>query len=156
MAGNRADRVEELVAWFQEWQRCINDVDLDAARAMFDGNVVGFGTHKPLLIGIEELANEQWATIWGSITGFRFLLDESWTWQAADGLSGWGICPWSSTGYASDGTTFDRPGRATILFARTSTTDPWQAVHTHISLAPGVPQQTFGRRGGGDRAAANG
>ncbi|MBD8507407.1 nuclear transport factor 2 family protein [Hoyosella sp. G463] len=155
MPHHQVGQVDELIAWFRAWETCINAVDLDAARRMFHRDVVGFGTHKPLLLGIDELANRQWAAIWGSMSGFRFLLDESRTWQAPDGLSGWGICPWTSTGYAADGTAFPRPGRATVLFARQAMDDPWLAVHTHISLAPGVPQRTFGPGGEGERPAVS-
>ncbi|WP_278313801.1 YybH family protein [Lolliginicoccus levis] len=156
MPPHGVEKVDDLIAWFRDWEQHINNVDLDAARTMFHSEVVGFGTHKPLLLGIDELANKQWAAIWGSMSGFRFLLGESRTWQAPDGLTGWGICPWTSTGYAEDGTAFPRPGRATVLFARGSMEDPWLAIHTHISLAPGVPQRTFGPGGEGDRSTVGG
>ena len=54
------------------------------------------------------------------------------------------VAPWTSTGIAEDGSRFDRPGRATIVVRRTATDAAWFGVHTHFSLARGVPQQSFG------------
>ena len=56
------------------------------------------------------------------------------------------IVPWTSTGIAEDGTRFPRPGRATIVLERSQPGAPWVGVHTHFSLARGVPSSTFGRR----------
>jgi len=43
------------------------------------------------------------------------------------------IVPWDSLGVDRDGTTFSRPGRATLLLVRR---ERWVAVHSHFSLAP--------------------
>jgi len=44
-----------------------------------------------------------------------------------------------------DGTPFDRPGRATIVLAR-QPDGRWLGVHSHMSLARGVPQDSHGQR----------
>ena len=51
-----------------------------------------------------------------------------------------------STGIASDGVRFSRPGRVTVVFGRKDAAQPWQGVHTHLSLNRGVPQQSHGQR----------
>jgi len=43
------------------------------------------------------------------------------------------VAPWDSLGVNRDGTTFPRPGRATLLLVRR---ERWVAVHSHFSLAP--------------------
>jgi len=48
-----------------------------------------------------------------------------------------------STGYARDGTGYDRQGRATVAFAREQVADDWVARHTHMSLFRDVPTQSF-------------
>jgi hypothetical protein len=48
-----------------------------------------------------------------------------------------------STGYRQDGTPYDRPGRATIVFVRDRVGAPWLAQHTHLSLFRDVPTRSF-------------
>jgi ketosteroid isomerase-like protein len=55
------------------------------------------------------------------------------------------IAPWTSTGFHEDGAPFDRPGRATIALAR-QPDGRWLGVHSHMSLARGVPQDSHGKR----------
>jgi ketosteroid isomerase-like protein len=52
---------------------------------------------------------------------------------------------WTSTGFYEDGMPFDRPGRATIVLAR-QPDGRWLGVHSHMSLARGVPQDSYGKR----------
>lgn len=130
--------------WFVEWEQLIRAVDYAGARRLFDQEVVGFGTYMRLVHGIDELVDAQWRSIWGRISDFRFDLDSLATRTSPDGLSGSGICLWSSTGYDADRRAFVRPGRATVLLTRSTLDAPWLGVHTHLSLVPGTPQQTFG------------
>jgi ketosteroid isomerase-like protein len=48
-----------------------------------------------------------------------------------------------STGYQKDGTTYDRPGRATVVFERDADDAPFIARHTHMSLFRDVPTRSF-------------
>ena len=54
------------------------------------------------------------------------------------------VAPWTSTGYHPDGTTFDRPGRATMVFLQGD--EGWTCVHSHMSLNRGVPQTSHADR----------
>jgi hypothetical protein len=54
------------------------------------------------------------------------------------------VAPWTSTGFHVDGSRFDRPGRATIVFHRHD--GRWLGVHSHLSLNRGVPQSSHGNR----------
>lgn len=133
-----------ITGWFEEWGRLIAAVDYAGARALFRPDVVGFGTFQRTVSGLDALEAGQWRAIWGAISGFTFHTAQLVSGVSGDGCTGWGACPWSSTGYHEDGGAFDRPGRATVLLARATPADPWLGVHTHISLAPGTPQRTFG------------
>lgn len=133
-----------ISGWFEQWNRLIGEVDYNRARELFDTDVLGFGTHRRLLRGIDELEKEQWRSIWGRITGFTFDLGSMETGVSDDGLTGWGLSLWTSTGYHEDGSTYERPGRVTVLLSRDESDNPWRAIHTHLSLAPGTPPQTFG------------
>jgi hypothetical protein len=48
-----------------------------------------------------------------------------------------------STGYRQNGTPYDRPGRATVVFGRDDVSAAWLAQHTHLSLFRDVPTQSF-------------
>jgi hypothetical protein len=65
---------------------------------------------------------------------------------SADRLTAAGMVVFGSTGYGEDGTPYDRPGRATVVFGRSAIGEDWVAQHTHFSLFPGVPPRSFGKR----------
>lgn len=138
---------DEIAAWFNEWDGYVRAVDFASARRLFHPEAVGFGTYMEYVRGLDELERRQWRSIWGTIEGFRFLTDRLICGVSSDGRQAWGIVPWTSTGFHEDGSTFERPGRATVLFVRESPDDGWQAIHTHISLSPGTPQRSHGNRG---------
>jgi ketosteroid isomerase-like protein len=138
---------EDLRIWFTQWAEYVRARDFESARALFHPDVIGFGTHMRVVSGLDNLERDQWRSVWGTIEDFVFLTDDLHASVSGDGLQAWAVVPWSSTGFLEDGSTFDRPGRATVIFVRDSVDDEWQAVHTHISLAPGTPQRSFGRRG---------
>ena len=54
------------------------------------------------------------------------------------------VAPWTSTGYHEDGSRYDRPGRATMIFHREGVR--WICVHSHMSLNRGVPQASHADR----------
>jgi hypothetical protein len=51
-----------------------------------------------------------------------------------------------STGLHQDGSRFSRPGRATVTLMRTTLDAPWLGTHTHVSLTPGTPAPSYGKR----------
>lgn len=132
--------------WFSEWGSQVASVDYISARKLFHSDVIGFGTYMDVVRGLEHLENRQWRSIWPTIEGFRFLVDELVSDVSGDGKHAYGIVPWTSTGFHADGSSYERPGRATVLFTRSETNEPWRAIHTHISLAPGTPQTSHGNR----------
>lgn len=137
------DSLEPQREWFREWERHVRACDFESARPLFHDTVSGFGTFAAIVVGREALEREQWRNVWPSISGFRFELDK--LRGAVSGETAWAAVPWSSTGYHEDGTAFDRPGRATVIFRREG--GRWLGVHTHFSLAPGTPARSFGQRG---------
>ena len=131
-------------AWFETLQRCVRSVDYETARGIFAPDVVSFGTRAAIVSGLDALQAEQWSGVWPHITDFTF--DRTSLHVAGDGESVWAAVVWTSTGYHEDGTPFERPGRATVTFARRD--GRWVATHTHFSLKPGTPQRSYGRRAG--------
>lgn len=136
----------EIKAWFDEWGSYVASVDFEAARKLFHPEVIGFGTYMEYVRGLDALEEQQWRSIWGTISDFRFLTDRLICGVSGhDGLQSWGITPWNSTGFDENGAPYERPGRATVLFLRDNSDAPWLAIHTHISLSPGTPQRSHGR-----------
>ena len=143
----------EIKAWFDAWSDHVAAVDFAAARPLFHPDVVGFGTYMDYVHGLDALEQQQWRSIWGTIADFRFATERLLCGVSArgalgaghDGLQAWGVTPWTSTGFHADGSPYERPGRATVIFVRASPDAPWLAIHTHISLSPGTPQRSHGR-----------
>jgi ketosteroid isomerase-like protein len=135
------DALTPLRAWFTTWNRCIVAHDFAAARSLFDPAVSGFGTRAAFVFGQDALEHEQWRHVWPTIRDFRFLTDA--LHGAIEGRHAWAAVRWTSTGVHPDGTTFPRPGRATVVLRHAGTS--WRGVHTHFSLDPGTPPTSHGR-----------
>ena len=129
--------------WFELLGRYCAAVEFESARAIFAEDVASFGTHARVVKGVETLESEQWRGIWPNIADFK--IDMETVASGGDGDLAWGMAAWSSTGFHEDGTSFDRPGRASVVLARRD--GRWLAVHTHFSLMPGTPSGTYGTLG---------
>ncbi|WP_431280724.1 YybH family protein [Humitalea sp. 24SJ18S-53] len=132
----------EIRAWLEKLAVCVREVDYATARPMWDEDVVVFGTFNRLLHGIDAFITAQWDNVWPKTTDFRFTM-------SAVEVLGMGdiavaVAPWTSTGYAPDGASYARPGRATMMFTRRP--DGWRCVHSHMSLERGVPQTSHANR----------
>jgi hypothetical protein len=51
-----------------------------------------------------------------------------------------------STGLHPDGQKFERNGRSTVTLMRPAVGAPWICTHSHISLKPGTPGISHGKR----------
>lgn len=126
--------MDDLIrAWFTRLAACVANVDYDSARnELFAPDVVAFGTRAHLVEGIDATQRHQWSQVWPNVRDFRFDLDSIKSGAAGDQI--WAAALWSSTGFDADGKSFDRPGRATVIFKKDG--GRLRAVHTHFSLAP--------------------
>ena len=123
---------EAARSWLATLERCVRAVDYAGARALFAPDVQAFGTYAALVSGRDALEREQWRQIWPTIRGFTFRLTEMRCVGHEDMLGV--MSPWDSLGTRPDGTTFPRPGRATIILV--SRDGRWVAAHSHFSLTP--------------------
>lgn len=137
-----------IADWFDTWSGYVAAVDFRSARALFDDDVVGFGTWMDVVEGLDSLEAMQWRNIWPAIADFRFLTDTLQVRVSPDRCFAVAVILWDSSGFHEDGTTFPRPGRATVAFRRADSAAPWKGIHTHLSLNRGVPQRSFGKPGG--------
>lgn len=130
--------------WLEIFASYVREVDYASARPLFHPDVLAFGTHLDIIPGLEAWIAMQWDNVWPKTAEFRFALAATHVLAARDGSMAVVIAPWTSTGLHQDGTPFDRPGRATMIFHRFPS--GWLCVHSHMSLNRGVPQQSFANR----------
>ena len=131
--------------WLDRFAVCVRQVDYAAARPFWHPDIVIFGTYQELVRSLSAWTESQWDNVWPRTSEFRFDLTNTTVMASPDALMAVAIAPWCSTGFHQDGTPFDRPGRATIVLAR-QLDGRWLGVHSHMSLARGVPQDSHGKR----------
>jgi ketosteroid isomerase-like protein len=119
-------------AFLSEMQTCVRGVDFVRAHTLFADDVVAFGTYAAVVSGRDQLEREQWANVWPTIREFTFVLGELHC--LGDDHTICVVVPWDSVGTDTEGRTFPRPGRATLLLAERG--GRWIAVHSHFSRAP--------------------
>ena len=126
--------------WFLQFGAYCKSRDFESAKKLVSSDVCSFGTKVALVTNLNDLKTQQWQNIWPYIENFEFLVDK----LIADGNNElvWGVTPWSSIGYDAEGNSFDRPGRATVILKNFN--GVWLAIHTHFSLIPGIPYNTYG------------
>jgi len=136
--------VQFFRAWLEAFSGYVREVDYASARPLFHPEVLAFGTHNDVIPGLDEWVTSQWNNVWPKTSDFHFVLEQTRVLVSPDGTMATVIAPWTSTGYHPDGNTFPRPGRATMVFARSA--DGWLCVHSHMSLNRGVPQVSHANR----------
>jgi ketosteroid isomerase-like protein len=135
----------EVRDWLDRFAACVRAVDYAAARPFWHPDIVIFGTYQELVKSLPAWTERQWDNVWPRTAEFRFDLENIMVMAAPDGAMSVAIAPWTSTGFHEDGTPFDRPGRATIVLVK-QPDGRWLGVHSHMSLARGVPQDSHGKR----------
>jgi len=133
-----------FVRWLERFAGYVREVDYAAARPLFHTDILAFGTHRDIIAGLASWQATQWDNVWPRTSGFRFDTQAARVLVSADGTMATVVVNWTSTGYHQDGSTFDRPGRATLIFSKQD--GAWLCTHSHMSLNRGVPQQSFANR----------
>ena len=104
-----------IKTWFDIWSGYVASVDYEAARPMFDEDLVAFGTWMDVVEGRETVIENQWMSIWGTIRDFQFLTDTLQIRISPDRLFAIAVLIWDSTGFHEDGSSYPRPGRANVM-----------------------------------------
>ncbi len=131
-----------VTTWFEQWGECVAAADFAGARALFVQDVVGFGTYRDRVKGLDALEHGQWRSIWPSIRDFAFDLNSLEILFSPDARQAVAMIIWNSTGIRTDGTAYPRPGRATVVLRRDE--GVWRGLHTHFSLSPAASESSFG------------
>ena len=136
------DDVAVVSKWFQTLADHVQAVDFAGARPIFADDMIAFGTFTDFMTGREAAERAQWRNVWPHIDFFRWRPDIR-VLVSPDRLQAVGMAVFDSTGYQQDGTAYDRPGRATVVFERAAAGAPFVAKHTHMSLFREVPTRSF-------------
>jgi ketosteroid isomerase-like protein len=132
--------------WYARWSGHVAEVDFKPVRAMFAEDTIAFGTKVEVVTSQVQLEAEQWRSVWPSIEDFRFDTSTLEVVTSPDQLMAMGALIFRSTGLHADGKKFERNGRATVTLMRLSVGAPWTCTHSHISLKPGTPGISHGKR----------
>jgi ketosteroid isomerase-like protein len=132
--------------WFARWGDFVADVNFKPVREMFAEDAVAFGSKVEMMTSQAQLEREQWRAVWPSIEDYRYDLSTLQVVMSPDRLMAMGAAIFRSTGLHPDGRKFERNGRATVTLMRASIGAPWICTHSHISLKPGTPGISHGKR----------
>jgi ketosteroid isomerase-like protein len=134
----------EILDWLDVFAGHVRAVDYASARPMWHPDLLAFGTFNDVIQGLETAIATQWDNVWPRTADFAFDLARTHVLASADGSMAVAVTPWTSTGFHPDGSRFDRPGRATMTYAKQD--GAWRCVHSHMSLNRGVPQASHANR----------
>jgi ketosteroid isomerase-like protein len=138
---------DAILDWLNRFAACVREVDYRSAYPFWHPRIIAFGTVQALVEGLEPFRDRQWESVWPRTSDFRFTAEAARVLASTDGSMAVAIAPFTSTGYTPEGTPFDRPGRTTlILVPNPSEGERWLAVHSHMSLARGVPPDSHAKR----------
>ena len=141
---NNTDHIS-IELWFQVWEKQVQNKDFEAAKKLFENDVVSFGTWMNVVEGLDKLYSDQWKNIWPTINNFKFVTNTLFIQISPDRLLANSILVWNSKGYKKNGNSFKRNGRATVVLKRSNLDNSWKGIHTHFSLNRGIPQESFGK-----------
>ena len=142
MSAVHPDDLAGVKTWFETLAAHVREVDYIGARPIFAPDMIAFGTFTDFMTGRDVAEQQQWRNVWSHIDEFRFRSDIR-AIVSPDRLQAVGMAIFDSTGYRQDGTSYDRPGRATVVFVRDNVSASWSAQHTHLSLFRDVPTRSF-------------
>ena len=140
------DDKRSVADWYARWGEHVADVNFKPVRAMFAEDTVAFGSKIDMMTSQAQLEAEQWRSVWPSIEDFRFDTSTLEVVMSPDRLMAMGASIFRSTGLHPDGKKFERNGRATVTLMRGAIRAPWICTHSHISLKPGTPWISHGKR----------
>ena len=132
--------------WYDRWSGYVAEVNFRPVREMFAEDAIAFGSKVEVMTSQAQLEREQWRSVWPSIEDYRFDTSTLEVIMSPDRLMAMGALIFRSTGLHPDGERFERNGRSTVTLMRPSIGAPWICTHSHISLKPGTPAISHGKR----------
>jgi ketosteroid isomerase-like protein len=135
-----------IADFFERWGTLVGNVDFRRARELYTEDVIAFGSLGRTMTSRDALEAEQWRAVWPTLAGYRHDLSTLEIVVSPDRLMAMGAVIARSVGVHRDGSHFERPVRVTATLMREAVDAPWFMTHTHVSLVPGTPAPSYGRR----------
>src|SRR5688500_11995985 len=89
--------LHSVADWISGWGAEVTRVDFVSARTRFDPDVIAFGTHADVVVGIDQVEAGQWSQVWPRIEDFQFLVGLMKVVLSPDRLVATAAVPWDST-----------------------------------------------------------
>jgi ketosteroid isomerase-like protein len=135
-----------IADFFARWGALVGQVDFRRARELYTDDVIAFGSLGKMMTSRDALEAEQWRAVWPTLADYTHDLLTLEVIVSPDRLMAMGAVMARTTGIHKDGTHFDRPVRVTATLMREAIGAPWFMTHTHVSLVPGTPAPSYGKR----------
>ena len=135
-----------IADWIAHWGDLVAEVNFKAVRPMFAEDAIAFGSRVEMMTSQAQLEAEQWRAVWPSIEDYRYDLSTLQVVLSPDRLMAMAAVIFRSTGLHADHKKFERNGRATVTLMRPAVGAPWLCTHSHVSLKPGTPGVSHGKR----------
>jgi ketosteroid isomerase-like protein len=117
--------------WLDRFAAAVRAQDLDAGRALFAHEALGYGTRTAAADGLDALVAAQWAPVWAATSDFAFAPADLLALASPDQAVV--AARWSSRSASGAA----RTGRATLVLVLGRGADGALAcVHSHFSLDP--------------------
>jgi ketosteroid isomerase-like protein len=135
-----------VAEFFERWGYLVGNVDFNRARELYTEDVIAFGSLGKMLASRDALEAEQWRAVWPTLADYKHDLATLEVIVSPDRLMATGAAIARTVGIQKDGSHFERPVRVTATLMRERIGAPWHMTHTHVSLTPGTPAPSWGRR----------
>lgn len=142
----RDDDRASIREFFRHWGELVCAVDIKRARALYTEDVIAFGSLGKMMTTRAALENEQWRALWPTVEDHRHDPETLEIIVSPDRLMTMGATFLRSIGIGRDGMKFERIGRVTATLMRPDVTAPSLITHSHVSLVPGTPAPSYGKR----------
>src|SRR5262245_65900711 len=90
----------EITQFFRQWRETfagyVREVDYASARPLFHPDVLAFGTHNGVILGLDQWVATQWSHDWPKTSDFRFVLEQTSVLASPDSMMETVIARWTS------------------------------------------------------------
>lgn len=139
---------DEIKAWLEAYEECVNDLNYSRARDLFSGMARCYGIRVPMAVTIDEFQSKEWEKEWPFIDKFKWKYTHRIIFESDPG-SKWfasAFLDWTAVGFDHNGKPYARNGRTDLVFIKPGGA-PAKCYHLHMSLNPGVRHDSFGLDG---------
>ena len=135
-----------IADWIGHWGDLVAEVNFKASRPLFAEDAVAFGSKVEMMTSQAQLEAEQWRAIWPSIEDYLYDLSTLELDRVAGPADGGrhGDLPLHRPARRRQEIRAQRPRHRHLI--RDTVSAPWICTHSHVSLKPGTPSPSHGKR----------